>query len=84
MTVGVDSRLIRCRFRLDLILRHDGDGATGFALFVYLAIHNFHALKIFLDDFFSGEFDVLFHLAAGPLANAVHHVFFHQNPNLLG
>ena len=61
---------------------HDGGRAAGFVFFVYLAIHDLHALEIFLDDFFPGEFDVLFRLSAYPLANSVYHVFFHQNPNL--
>jgi hypothetical protein len=70
--------------RLDLALGHDGRGATSFATFVDPAINNLHALEIFLDDFFPGEFDILFCLSAGPFANSVDHVFFHQNPNLLG
>ena len=68
----------------DLILRHDGDGAARLAFFVDLAIHDLHALEIFLNDFFPGEFDVLFRLAAGPFANSVDHMFFHQDTNLLG
>jgi len=67
-----------------LALGHDGGGATSFAAFVDLAIYDLHALEIFLDDFFPGEFDILFRLSAGPFANSVDHVFFHQNPNLLG
>ena len=84
MTVGVDSRLIRCRFRLDLILRHDGGGAARLAFFVDPAIHDLHPLEIFLDNFFPGEFDVLFRLATGPFANSVDHAFFHQDTDLLG
>ena len=75
---------VGCWRGLDLAFGHDGGRATGFAVFVYLAIHDFHALKIFLDDFFPGEFDVLFRLSACPLANPVDHVLFHQNPNLFG
>ena len=64
-------------------------GMTAVALqvllfFVDLAIHDLHALEIFLDDFFPGEFDVLFRLSACPLANSVDHVLFHQNTNLFG
>ena len=69
---------------LDLAFGHDGGCATGFVFFVYLAIHDLHALKIFLDDFFPGEFDVLFRLTPCPLAHSVDHVFFHQNTNLFG
>ena len=64
-------------------------GMTAVALQVLLSSSiwrsdDLHALKIFLDDFFPGEFDVLFCLSACPLANSVDHMFFHQNTNLFG
>ena len=68
----------------DLILRHDGGGAASLAFFVDLAIDDLHTLEIFLDDFFPGEFDVLFRLSASPLAETVDHVFFYQNADLFG
>jgi hypothetical protein len=45
---------------LDLVLGHDRGDTAGFAVFVDPAIHDLHALEIFLDDFFPGEFDILF------------------------
>ena len=71
-----------CRFGLDLALGHDGGGATGFAVFVDLAVHDFDALEIFLDDFFPGEFDVLFGFPAGPVAHPVNHVLLDHHTNL--
>ena len=76
--------VVGCWIGLDLALGHDGGRATGFVFFVYLAIHDLHALKIFLDDFFPGEFDVLFRLSASSLAHSVDHVFFDQNTDLFG
>ena len=75
---------VRCLLGLDLILRHDGGGAASLAFFVDPAIHDLHVLEIFLDNFFSGEFDVLFRLAAGPFANSVDHMFLYQDTDLLG
>ena len=75
---------VGCGIGLDLAFGHDGGRTTSFVVFVYLAIDDLYALQIFLDDFFPGEFDVLFRLSACPLANSVDHVFFHQNTNLFG
>ena len=75
---------VRCWLGRDLILRHDGDGAARLAFFVDLAIHDRYALEILLNDFFPGEFDVLFRLSASPFSNSVDHVLFYQDPNLLG
>ena len=71
-------------FGLDLSLRHDGGGAARFTLFVDPAFHDLHALEILLNDFFPGEFDVLFRLAASPFAHSVDHMFLHQDADLLG
>ena len=77
-------KAIWCWFGLDLAFGHDSGRATSFAVFVDLAIDDLHALEILLDYFFTREFDVLFRLSASPLASPVDHVFFHQDPNLLG
>jgi hypothetical protein len=73
---------VGCWCGLDLAFGHDGGGATRFAVFVDLAIHNFHALEIFLDNFFPGELDVLFRLSASSLANPVDHVFLDHHTDL--
>jgi hypothetical protein len=75
---------VGCWIGLDLAFGHNGGGATGFVFFVDLAIDDLHALEIFLDDFFTREFDALFRFSACPLANSVDQVFFHQNANLFG
>jgi hypothetical protein len=75
---------VGCWFGLDLALRHDGSGAARLTLIVDSTVHDLHVLEIFLDDFFPGEFDVLFRLSAGPLADSVDHVLFHEDPNLFG
>ena len=71
-----------CWLGLNLILGHDGGRATSFAAFIYLTIHDFHTLEILLDDFFPGEFDVLFCLSTGPLADSVNHVFLDHHTDL--
>ncbi len=73
---------VGCWLRLDLVLGHDGSRATSFAVFVYLMIHDFHALEIFLDDFFPGEFDVLFRLSTSLLPDSVDHVFLDHHTDL--
>lgn len=77
------SLYVRCWFGRDLILRHDGDGAARLVFFVDLAIHDRYALEIFLNDFFPGEFDILFRLAASPFSNSIDHVLLYQDTNLL-
>ena len=84
MTVGGGIEAVGRGIGLDLAFGHDRGRATSFAAFVYPAIDDLHALQIFLDDFFTREFDVLLRLSPCPLANSVDHVFFHQNTNLFG
>ncbi len=76
--------MVWCWFGLDLALGHDGGCATSFVVFVYLPVHDFYALEIFLDDFFPGEFDVLFCLLAGPVPHSVDHVFLDHHTDLFG
>ncbi len=66
------------------ILRHDGGGGARFVGFVDPAIHDFHALQIFLDDFFARDLDILLGVMAGPFADAVDHMLFDQDPDLFG
>src|SRR6267143_535561 len=75
-------KAIWCWFGLDLAFGHDSGRATSFAVFVDLAIDDLHALKILLDDFFPGEFDVLFRLSACPLASSVDHVLLDHHTDL--
>ena len=77
---GVEA--IRGWLRLNLTLGHDGGCAAGFALFVDLAVHDLDALEIFLNDFFPGEFDVLFGFPAGPVAHPVDHVLLDHHADL--
>ena len=83
MTVEVGSRWLDAGLGWIWLL-----GMTAVALQVLLPSSirrsTIYALQIFLDDFFTREFDVLLRLSACPLANSVDHMFFHQNTNLFG
>ena len=47
-------------------------------------IDDFHALQIFLDDFLTGQLDVLIRAFSRPFPNTIDHVLFHENADLFG
>ena len=77
-------RMVGSRSELDLALRHHGGSGTGLVGLIDPSIDDFDALQILLNDFLTRHFDVLLGIASGSLADAVDHVFFNQDPDLLG
>jgi len=74
--------MVRSLFWLDLALQHDRSGGASFRCFVDLAIHDSYTLEILLNDFLARDLDVLLGITAGPFADTVDHVFFHQDSDL--
>jgi hypothetical protein len=62
--------------------RHDGRGRTSLLSFVDSTVRDFHALQIFLNQFFADHLNVLFRFAAGSFPNPIGCMFLDQYPDL--